>query len=166
MSHEPVARFRKCCPRVWADRLRLYSHDIDSSCFCKPGSLPGSSPWPLQYRLLPFSYRQDIGDEAGATGLIWFAPDVDASSSDVPSGLRIDDHGLVSRGRSVQRVSTVLGALRLAEVVRYESDGKRNLYRLKHPSEVKGVLNALSRFGRRRRRSGARHPVFRSAYRS
>mgnify|MGYP001252807487 FL=1 len=30
-------------------------------------------------------------------------------------------------GRSVQRVSTVLGALRLAEVVRYDSDGKRNL---------------------------------------
>jgi len=49
-------------------------------------------------------------------------------------------------GRSVQRVSTVLGALRLGEVVRYESDGKRNLYRLKHPSEVKGVLSALSRF--------------------
>jgi predicted transcriptional regulator len=49
-------------------------------------------------------------------------------------------------GRSVQRVSTVLGALRLSEVVRYESDGKRNLYRLKHPSEVKGVLSALSRF--------------------
>ncbi len=49
-------------------------------------------------------------------------------------------------GRSVQRVSTVLGALRLAEVVRYETDGKRNLYRLKHPSEAKGVLGALSRF--------------------
>jgi predicted transcriptional regulator len=27
--------------------------------------------------------------------------------------------------RSVQRVSTVLGALRLAEVVRYDTDGKR-----------------------------------------
>lgn len=49
-------------------------------------------------------------------------------------------------GRSVQRVSTVLAALRLAEVVRYESDGRRNRYRLKHPSEVKGVLSALSRF--------------------
>ena len=49
-------------------------------------------------------------------------------------------------GRSVQRVSTVLGALRLAEVVRYNTDGKRNLYRLKHPSEVRGVLSALSRF--------------------
>ena len=49
-------------------------------------------------------------------------------------------------GRSVQRVSTVLGALRLAEVVRYDTDGKRNRYRLKHPSEVRGVLGALSRF--------------------
>jgi hypothetical protein len=28
----------------------------------------------------------------------------------------------------VQRVSSVLGALRLAEVVRYDTDGKRNRY--------------------------------------
>jgi predicted transcriptional regulator len=49
-------------------------------------------------------------------------------------------------GRSVQRVSTVLGALRLAEVVRYDTDGKRNRYRLKHPREVRSVLGALSRF--------------------
>ena len=49
-------------------------------------------------------------------------------------------------GRSVQRVSTVLAALRLAEVVRYESDGKRNRYRLKHPGEVRSLLSALSRF--------------------
>jgi predicted transcriptional regulator len=51
--------------------------------------------------------------------------------------------------RSVQRVSTVLGALRLAEVVRYDTDGKHNRYRLKHPSEVRGVLGALSRFVKR-----------------
>ena len=43
-------------------------------------------------------------------------------------------------------MSTVLGALRLAEVVRYDTDGKRNRYRLKHPSEVRNVLGALSRF--------------------
>jgi predicted transcriptional regulator len=36
-------------------------------------------------------------------------------------------------GRSVQRVSTRLGALRLAEVVRCDTDEKRNRYRLKHP---------------------------------
>ena len=49
-------------------------------------------------------------------------------------------------GRSVQRVSTVLGALRLAEVVRYDTDGKHNRYRLKHPSEVRNGLASLSRF--------------------
>jgi predicted transcriptional regulator len=30
-------------------------------------------------------------------------------------------------GRNVQRVSTVLGALRLADVVRYDTDGKQSL---------------------------------------
>ena len=49
-------------------------------------------------------------------------------------------------GRSVQRMSTVLGALRLADVVRYDTDGKRNRYRLKHPSEVRNGLASLSRF--------------------
>ena len=49
-------------------------------------------------------------------------------------------------GTGVQRVSNILSALRLAEVVRYDTDGKRNLYRLKHPTEVRGVLGALSRF--------------------
>jgi hypothetical protein len=39
-----------------------------------------------------------------------------------------------------------LGALRLAEVVRYDTDGKRNRYRLKHRGEVRGVIAALSRF--------------------
>ena len=48
-------------------------------------------------------------------------------------------------GRSVPRVSNVLGALRLADVVRYDSDGKRNFYRLKHPGEIRQVLAALSR---------------------
>ena len=48
-------------------------------------------------------------------------------------------------GRSVPRVSNVLGALRLADVVRYDSDGKRNYYRIKHPSEIRQVLAALSR---------------------
>ena len=48
--------------------------------------------------------------------------------------------------RSVQRVSTVLAAMRLADVVRYDTDGKRNLYRLKHPGETRSILAALSRF--------------------
>ena len=49
-------------------------------------------------------------------------------------------------GRSVPRVSNVLSALRLADVVRYDSDGKRNYYRLKHPGEIRQVLATLSRF--------------------
>jgi DNA-binding transcriptional ArsR family regulator len=49
-------------------------------------------------------------------------------------------------GRSVPRVSNVLAALRLAEVVRYDTDGKRNRYRLNHPSEAKSILAALFRF--------------------
>jgi DNA-binding transcriptional ArsR family regulator len=48
-------------------------------------------------------------------------------------------------GRSVPRVSNVLGALRLADVVRYDSDGKRNYYRLKHRGEIRQVLTVLSR---------------------
>jgi DNA-binding transcriptional ArsR family regulator len=60
-------------------------------------------------------------------------------------------------GRSVPRVSNVLGALRLADVVRYDSDGKRNYYRLKHPGEVRQVLAALSRFVRAASTVAARH---------
>ena len=48
--------------------------------------------------------------------------------------------------RSVPRVSNVLAALRLAEVVRYESDGKHNYYRLKHPGDIRQLLASLSRF--------------------
>jgi len=49
-------------------------------------------------------------------------------------------------GRSVPRISNVLGALRLAEMVRYDADGKRNRYRLKHPREVRRVLDGLASF--------------------
>lgn len=49
-------------------------------------------------------------------------------------------------GRSVSRVSHVLAALRLAEVVRYETDGTRAKYRLKHPRESRKLLRALSEF--------------------
>jgi hypothetical protein len=42
----------------------------------------------------------------------------------------------------VPRVSNALGALHLADVVRYNSDGKRNYYRLK----TRQVLTAFSRF--------------------
>ena len=46
-------------------------------------------------------------------------------------------------GRRVSRVSHVLAALRLAEVVRYETDGRQARYRLKHPRETRQLLQAL-----------------------
>ncbi len=48
--------------------------------------------------------------------------------------------------RSVSRVSHVLAALRLAEVVRYETDGRQARYRLKHPRETRQLLEALAKF--------------------
>ena len=50
-------------------------------------------------------------------------------------------------GRSLSRISHTLAALRLAEVVRYDSDrNMRARYRLKHPRETQRVLRALSNF--------------------
>jgi DNA-binding transcriptional ArsR family regulator len=49
-------------------------------------------------------------------------------------------------GRSVSRVSHVLAALRLAEVVRYETDGRQARYRLKHPRETRQLFTALEKF--------------------
>lgn len=49
-------------------------------------------------------------------------------------------------GRSVSRVSNVLAALRLAEVVRYESKGRMARYRLKHPRETQRLLAVLDSF--------------------
>ena len=48
--------------------------------------------------------------------------------------------------RSVPRVSNVLAALRLAEVVRYETAGRRTKYRLKHMHEIRKLLGALDGF--------------------
>ena len=49
-------------------------------------------------------------------------------------------------GRSVSRISNVLAALRLADVVRYETEGRQARYRLKHPREARKVLDALCGF--------------------
>ena len=49
-------------------------------------------------------------------------------------------------GRSVSRVSNILAALRLAEVVRYQTEGTRAQYRLKHPRQTRRILAALSGF--------------------
>lgn len=47
-------------------------------------------------------------------------------------------------GRSLGRVSALLGALRLADVVRYETAGGHTHYRLKHRSETRRLLKALA----------------------
>ena len=49
-------------------------------------------------------------------------------------------------GRSVPRTSNILGALRLAELVRYETEGRYARYRLKHPRQIRKMLEALSDF--------------------
>lgn len=49
-------------------------------------------------------------------------------------------------GRSVSRVSNVLAALRLAEVVRYQPAGRKVRYRLKYPRETRKLLAALDTF--------------------
>ncbi len=48
--------------------------------------------------------------------------------------------------RSVPRTSNILAGSRLAEVVRYETEGRHAQYRLKHPREVRRILDALSGF--------------------
>ena len=49
-------------------------------------------------------------------------------------------------GRSLSRISHVLAALRLAEVVRYETGVRQAKYRLKHPRQIRQLLRALSKF--------------------
>jgi transcription initiation factor IIE alpha subunit len=49
-------------------------------------------------------------------------------------------------GRSLARVSALLGTLRVADLVRYESAGGHTKYRVKHASETRGLLNALANF--------------------
>ena len=49
-------------------------------------------------------------------------------------------------GKSVSRVSHVLAALRMMEVVRYETNGKQASYRLKHPRQTRQILDALEQF--------------------
>src|SRR5688500_15885967 len=49
-------------------------------------------------------------------------------------------------GRSVSRASAAMASLRLAEVVRYDTDGRQARYRLKHPRETRELLKALASF--------------------
>lgn len=45
--------------------------------------------------------------------------------------------------RPVQTVSTYLARLRTADLVRYEADGGRTHYHLKHPKEIRQLLTTL-----------------------
>jgi hypothetical protein len=49
-------------------------------------------------------------------------------------------------GRSLGRVSALLAALRLADVVRYDTAGGHTRYRLKHRAETRRLLEALANF--------------------
>ncbi len=49
-------------------------------------------------------------------------------------------------GRSLGRVSALLGALRLADLVRYDTAGGHTHYRLKHRAETGRLLAALADF--------------------
>ena len=54
----------------------------------------------------------------------------------------------IARGlcRSVSRVSHVLTALRMMEVVRYETNWKQASYRLKYPRQTRQIIAALEHF--------------------
>jgi DNA-binding transcriptional ArsR family regulator len=87
------------------------------------------------------SYRQSrlcrlLGNPLAFTVVQLLAENKNMSTSEIARAV----------GKSVSRVSNVLAALRLAEVVRYETEGRQARYRLKHPREVRNVLDALSGF--------------------
>ena len=87
------------------------------------------------------SYRQSrlcrlLGNPIAFTVVILLAENKEISTGEIAKAI----------GRSVPRTSNILGALRLAEVVRYETEGRHARYRLKHPREVRRVLDALAGF--------------------
>jgi DNA-binding transcriptional ArsR family regulator len=87
------------------------------------------------------SYRQSrlcrlLGNPVAFTVVLLLANSKDMSTGEIAKAI----------GRSVPRTSNILGALRLAEVVRYETEGKHTRYRLKHPREIRRILDALSGF--------------------
>ncbi len=87
------------------------------------------------------SYRQSrlcrlLGNPIAFTVVILLAENKNMSTGEIAKAI----------GRSVPRTSNMLGALRLAELVRYETEGRHARYRLKHPREVKRILDALSGF--------------------
>jgi DNA-binding transcriptional ArsR family regulator len=87
------------------------------------------------------SYRQSrlcrlLGNPVAFTVVSLLADSKEMSTSEIARAI----------GRSVPRTSNILGALRLAELVRYETEGRYTRYRLKHPREVRRILDALLGF--------------------
>ena len=87
------------------------------------------------------SYRQSrlcrlLGNPIAFTVVSLLAEDKQMSTGEIARAI----------GRSVPRTSNILAALRLAEVVRYETEGRHAQYRLKHPREVRKILEALAGF--------------------
>ena len=87
------------------------------------------------------SYRQSrlcrlLGNPIAFTVVSLLAENKEMSTGEIAKAI----------GRSVPRTSNILGALRLAEVVRYETEGRYARYRLKHPREIKNILAALTKF--------------------
>jgi DNA-binding transcriptional ArsR family regulator len=87
------------------------------------------------------AYRQSrlcrvLGNPLAYSIVTLLAESKDITPSQIAGGL----------GKSVSRVSHVLAALRMTEVVRYETNGKQARYRLKHPRKTRQLLAALERF--------------------
>src|SRR6266498_5794262 len=87
------------------------------------------------------SYRQSrlcrlLGNPVAFTVISLLASGKDLSTGEIAR----------ATGRSVSRTSNILGALRLAEVVRYETEGRHARYRLKYPREIRRILDARSGF--------------------
>ncbi|HEY3305893.1 MAG TPA: winged helix-turn-helix domain-containing protein [Candidatus Binatia bacterium] len=87
------------------------------------------------------SYRQSrlcrlLGNPVAFTVVALLAENKDMSTSQIAQAI----------GRSVPRTSNILEALRLAEMVRYETEGRHARYRRKHPREVRRILDALCAF--------------------
>ena len=80
--------------------------------------------------------RRLIGNPVAFTVISLLANSKDMSTGEITRAI----------GRSVPRTSNILGVLRLAEVVRYETEGRHARYRLKHPREIRRILDALSGF--------------------
>ena len=87
------------------------------------------------------TYRQSrlcrlLGNPVAFAVVALLASGKDLSTSEIAKAI----------GRSVPRTSNILGGLRLAELVRYETEGRYARYRLKHPRQIRRILEALSGF--------------------